>query len=196
MGKLENIAEVLEEEADWLPDVPDSEEKFEKSFGSFTVRCSPTRLAVQEMAKKFRKKRRFTTKHKLGVPTMNRKYSADIYDRFVRDGETLNAVNYNMLFDREVVFSAGRGGKPDLLVIKGGMVREGFMVGRVISDGDLSWWNVYHIDTGMTCKSLASDKKGAVEKFKRIKEGDLQRAIENSKAQFGFQQRALKNALK
>ena len=101
MGELENIAEVLEEEADWLPDVPDSEEKFEKKFGSFTVRCSPTRQAVGEMAKKFRKRTQFTTKNvRLAAPTMKRQYSKSVYEGFIRDGETLNAINYNQLFDK------------------------------------------------------------------------------------------------
>ena len=101
MSELADIAEELEEEADWLPDVPDSEEKFEKKFGSFKVRCYATRLAVQEMAKKFRKKTRFTTKNvKLTVPTMKRQYSKSVYEGFVRDGETLNAINYNQLFDK------------------------------------------------------------------------------------------------
>ena len=101
MRETEEIAEALEEEADWLPDVPDSEERFEKKFGSFTVRCSPTRLAVQEMAKKFRKKTRFTTRNvRLTVPTMKRQYSKSVYEGFIRDGETLNAINYNQLFDK------------------------------------------------------------------------------------------------
>lgn len=101
MRETEEIAEALEEEAEWLPDVPDSQEKFEKKFGSFTVRCYPTRLAVQEMAKKFRKKTRFTTKNvRLAAHTMNRKYSKSVYEGFIRDGETLNAVNYNQLFDK------------------------------------------------------------------------------------------------
>jgi len=189
------IAEVLEEESDWLPDVPDSEDKFEKRFGSFAVRCSPTRQAVQEMAKKFRKKPRFTKKYKLAAHTMKRQYSASTYEEFVRDGETLNAVSYNLLFDKDVMFSAGRDKKPNLLIIKGEVVREGFVVDRVVENGKPLMWDVYHLDTGMACSSLSSDKKGAVMKFNRIKEEDLQQAIENSKDRFGFQQRALENAL-
>ena len=196
MGKLEEIAEVLEEEADWLPDVPDSQERFEKKFGSFTVRCYPTRQAVGEMAKKFRKKTRFTKKYKLGAPTMSRKYSVDAFEGFVRDGETLNAVNYNMLFDKEVVFSAGRDEKPDLLIINSDVIRDGFVVGRVVEKGELLKWDVYHLDTGMACSSQGRYRRNAVEKFERIKEEELQQAIENSKDRFGFQQRALKNALK
>jgi len=101
MGELENIAAVLEEEAEWLPDVPDSEEKFEKKFGSFVVRYSPTSQAVQEMASKFFYKDKVTTKNvKLSKPSSVRKYSKRVYEGFVRDGEMINAANYNQLFDK------------------------------------------------------------------------------------------------
>ena len=196
MTSLSDIAFELEQEAEWLPDVPDSEEKFEKSFGSFKVRCYPTRIAVEEMAKKFRKKTRFTTRYKLKAHSTMRKYDPFVFDDFVLDDELLNAIFYNLNHDKEVLFSAARGKCPDLLIIKRQMVGEGYMVGRAFYLGEMLPWNVFHLDTGMTCGCAAEGRDTAIKNFKKLNREDLEQAIENSGNRSGFQQRALDRALK
>ena len=185
------IAKMLEEEALSLPDFSaHGAEKFEKKFGSFTVRCRPTRSAVMAMAKKFQKRTRFTTNHTLAGHSDRRNYSSNIYDQFVRDGETHNAITYNQLIDKPVYFASRRGNPPNLLIINAKEVEEGFIVGRVATEV----WNVYHIDTGMTCGCASSDRAGAVLHFEGIKKEDLIQATENNKCRSGFQQRALDDA--
>lgn len=188
MASNSEIADALEEAA---LSIPDGAERFEKRFGSFIVRCRPTRLAVLDMAKKFRKKLRFTTRSvNLTSHSSVRTYSRAAYNRFVIDGETQNAINYNQASNQPVYFNAGRGNHPNLLIMNVKKVKEGFVVGFAVK-GE---WNVYHIDTGLTCGCASSDKEGALLKFEGINEEALNQAIEDNKDRSGFQQRALEYA--
>ena len=188
------IADVLEEEAQSMPEHASKDSrKFEKRFGSFVVRCHPTLQAVESMAKKFRKRIRLTTPGtKLPKPTQGRKYNASTYDQFVLDGETHNAISYNQLHNRPVIFAAFRDAAE--LIYKQGKVQTGFAVGRVLYKNEITPWNVYHIDTGMTCSSAGMTCGESIAKFKKIKQEDLVRAVETNESLSGFQQRALANA--
>jgi len=145
--------------------------------GSFKVSCLPTKPAMLALSKKLTKRHTFGTHKPLPQhKPLSRRYSASTFEAFVLDEEYSNAINYNRLYNRPVWLSWGETIVP---LIRTAAVPhdDRFAVARTFRDNKLTPWNVYHLASGMSCSSDATDKAGALAKFAAIDADKIERAV-------------------
>ena len=174
-----SIAKTLEETAAYLPDASSQGDKFTLKIDNLTIRCKNNKLALLAVAKKFRKGLPAGGWTRPSRPSIRRpKYKVDILERFVREGESDNAVAYAGLYDVPVYYSA-----KGLILVKLSHLKKStdFVVARIYDNGVLCPWNVYYLRTGESVSSLADSKTASVLKFETIPKNKLNQAIENSK---------------
>ncbi len=174
------IAKQLEGMACHFPE--DSDEHAEKAvfkFDGLTIRCNSNSKAIRSVAKKYRKSSIKKTNNR-------RSFDQAIFERFCRDGETANAVQYADLFNKPVYFA------PRILIRSSPVDGyDDFVVARYYDGGGkLEPWNVFHLPTGLSCGSSSKDKAGSLVAFKNIPLEKLQRAVKSFKNECNFQQKA------
>lgn len=175
------IAKQLESMVCHFPE--DSEQHAEKAvfkFDRLTIRCKPNSKAIHQVAEKYRK---YT---EIKKPNNKRSFNQTAFERFCRDGENANAVQYADLFNKPVYFASR-------ILIRSSPVDgyDDFVAARYYNkDGKLQPWNVFHLPTGLSCDSLSKDKAGSLLAFKNIPLEKLQRAVKSFKNECNFQQKA------
>ena len=199
MKTLKEIALDIEGQADNFPVEENHSSKAQFRYGSLTLRCRNSRAAVLNLAKRLRKGIRsyhgtsdeYPRRSPLPADCHNGSGGlSEAFENFVSTGETENGLQLAQLSNKPVYYARLAGGVG--IIQKAQEVQPGFVVGRVWANGKLEPWNVIHLGTGMTCSSEGSTKKGSLEKFRKIPEGAIEKAIEARSALAGFQKKTPK----
>lgn len=156
-------------------------------FDALTIRCKPNRPAIEAVAKKYRRAPSLIRRL-----SATKRYDARAFRRFCCDGEIDNAVNYNKAAGKPVYFARLKKGSTPLVYATPVQNREGYVVGRIYLDRELLPYNVYYLDTGMSCSAESTDKGGALLKFSDIDDARLEKAIKSMPEKAGFQQEAMR----
>ena len=171
---MKQVADTIEQLAQHIEP---SDERFEyKVTDTFTLRCKSSKPALLALAKRLRKGYKRLTLVSPEPLNDKRRYEHGVFERFVRDGEFENAIEYNNLFNRITISTPS--GQP-LVKVAPVPRDERFVVARVYCDGKLTEWNVYHIDSGMSAGSASTDKVGALLKFNDVSDEQIERAIKS-----------------
>lgn len=157
---------MLQEKAETLPDLEQYGKRFTFIFNDgFRVSCRYSKGAALSLLKKLKKAK--VRKTKLTAPrSASKRYDMSTYESFVFDGELSNAMEYTKLHNREMFFS----GDCVLLKVTAIPNESRFFMAKVYSDGELSQWNVYHINSGMSCGCSSKNKNEVLIKFASITE--------------------------
>ena len=198
MKTLKEIALEIEGQADNFPVEENHSSKAQFRFGSLTLRCRNSREAVLNLAKRLRKGIRnyYGTSEEYSrilLPTDCHNGSGGLsaaFENFVSTSETENGLQLAKLCNKPIYYARFEGGVG--ILQKAQEVQPGFVVGRVWANEKLHPWNVTHLDTGLSCSSEGSTKKGSLEKFRKIPEGNIEKAVEAHPAMAGFQEKAPK----